>query len=156
MAESGEIEDIVDDGSFDAQVDATTQPQIEDTLNKVTDVFIEIRGRPCLRLLYPARGMIQTPHSLDVYEKFNECENEIAELDVILHSAGGNIHEAYDIIKLCNKYADEVTVFVPMHAMSAATLIALGADKVVLSKIGKLGPLDPQVPHPERKEYMPC
>lgn len=60
------------------------------------------------------------------------------------------------MIKLCRNYTTgEVTVFVPMHAMSAATLIALGADSVILTKIGKLGPLDPQIPHPTEGGFMP-
>ncbi len=62
---------------------------------------------------------------------------------------GGDIHEAYDIIKICQNYTEkDVSVFVPVRAMSVATLICLGSDNIYLSDIGKIGPLDPQVFHP--------
>lgn len=146
------------DGSSAEEVTQAGEPtdaQIFDNIETLAKAISTARARPLLYILYPSMGMIRETHSTKLYKKFLE-NGKFEHLDVILHSTGGDIHEAYDMIKLCRKYTEkEVTVFVPMRAMSAATLIALGADQVVLTKIGKLGPLDPQVPHPERGNFVP-
>ena len=38
-----------------------------------------------------------------------------------------------------------VTVFIPHFAMSGGTLVALGADEIVMTKHAMLGPIDPQI-----------
>jgi hypothetical protein len=43
------------------------------------------------------------------------------------------------------EFADEFYVLVPFKAYSAATLVALGADKIIMGKKGELGPIDPQI-----------
>lgn len=136
-------------------IEELTDPQLFERINRFAEDIASARDRPVLSLLYPAMGQVAPSDALRVYQEFL-YHNQLVDLDIILHSGGGDIHEAYDIIKLCRKHTTgEVTVFVPIRAMSAATLIALGADKVVLSDIGKLGPLDPQIQHPEYGGYMP-
>ncbi|HID10759.1 MAG TPA: hypothetical protein EYP17_05610, partial [Candidatus Latescibacteria bacterium] len=45
---------------------------------------------------------------------------------------------------LC-RHPAKVTVFVPHHAMSGGTLIALAADEIVMDPDAVLGPVDPQL-----------
>jgi ATP-dependent protease ClpP protease subunit len=68
-------------------------------------------------------------------------------IDLLLNSPGGDIDTAEKIITLIRKKADAapVRVIVPDFAKSAATLIALGANGVVMSHTSELGPIDPQV-----------
>ena len=49
---------------------------------------------------------------------------------------------------LIREYATKFSVLVPYKAFSAATLTALGADKVVMHPMGMLGPTDPTVTNP--------
>lgn len=132
-----------------------TDGQIFYLIERIGEDIALARNNPVLFLLYPFNGEISPIDALEVYETFIH-NPDIEDLDIVVHSGGGDIHEAYDIIRLCRQHTSgEVTVFVPMRAMSAATLIALGADNVVLSDIGKLGPLDPQVSHPENEFLIP-
>ena len=134
-----------------------TDPQIFYYIESYGRLVATSRQRHLLYLFYPSAGLIRETNSVKLYQMFLEKGN-VENLDIVLHSTGGDLNEAYDLIKLCRRYTeDEVTVFVPMRAMSAATLIALGADKVILSEIGKLGPLDPQIPHPDpdKNNLMP-
>lgn len=132
-----------------------TDTQVIERVRSTSQTIAGIRNRPLLLLIYPSTGSISPHHSVTLYQQFMEVSN-IENLDIILHSAGGDIHEAYDMLKLCRSYTDEeLSVIVPLKAMSAATLMALGADKVYLSKIGNLGPLDPQVRHPGWDEHIP-
>ena len=47
------------------------------------------------------------------------------------------------IISLFREFAQEVNVLVPYGAYSAATLICLGADEILMGRKGELGPIDP-------------
>ena len=72
-------------------------------------------------------------------------------LFLVLDTPGGDQMYAYRTMKyLDNLYKNKpVYVIVPDMAMSAGTLMALGADKIYMFPDSCLGPLDPQKPHPE-------
>lgn len=142
--------------AFDGpSVNEITDDELFNIINSYSEEIADIRDRTLLYLLYPSEGYVGVPDAVGVYNIFRN-NGRVDDLDIILQSPGGDIHEAYDIIKICREYTDgRVTAFVPMSAMSAATIIAIGADKIVLSPIGQLGPLDPQVPHPSRNERIP-
>jgi len=66
-------------------------------------------------------------------------------LDLILHSPGGSLETADQIVQyLRSKYA-YIRVIVPQNAMSAATMIACAADEIVMGKHSAIGPIDPQM-----------
>jgi hypothetical protein len=75
-------------------------------------------------------------------------------VDLFIHSNGGSGTVPWRIVSLIRQYTENFSVLVPHHAFSAATLIALGADEIVMHKMGCLGPIDPSVanifnpPHP--------
>jgi ClpP class serine protease len=66
-------------------------------------------------------------------------------LDIILHTPGGLFLAAMQIARALTGHKGRVTVFVPHHAMSGGTLIALAADEIVMCRHSVLGPVDPQV-----------
>jgi hypothetical protein len=72
-------------------------------------------------------------------------------LDLILASFGGNIDSASTIASLCRGRFGSFRVIVPFMAKSAATLLVLAADERLLTCSAQLGPVDPQVRHPERR-----
>lgn len=64
---------------------------------------------------------------------------------LVLTTDGGDAHSAYLIARfLQSKYA-RFTVFIGDRCKSAGTLVALGANEIVMSDQGELGPLDVQV-----------
>ncbi len=66
-------------------------------------------------------------------------------LDILLHSPGGSPEAAASIVRyLRTKYSD-IRVFVPLAAMSAATMWALAANRIIMGKHSQLGPIDPQM-----------
>ena len=69
-------------------------------------------------------------------------------VDLFIHSNGGSGTVPWRIVNLIREYTKEFTVLVPHHAFSAATLVALGADKIIMHKMGCLGPIDPSVTNP--------
>lgn len=68
-------------------------------------------------------------------------------LDLLLHTAGGDIDAAEKLINMVRTRVGKgrLRVIVPDFAKSAGTLIALGADMIVMSDTSELGPIDPQI-----------
>lgn len=66
-------------------------------------------------------------------------------IDLILHTPGGLVLASEQIARALLRHEAKVTVFVPHYAMSGGTLIALGANEIVMDPNAVLGPVDPQV-----------
>lgn len=69
-------------------------------------------------------------------------------VDLLLQSPGGDIDAAEKIVYMCREIAGEFRVIVPEYAKSAATLIALASDEVVMGLASELGPIDAQLTGP--------
>lgn len=75
------------------------------------------------------------------------------ELDIILHSPGGNAEAVSSIVHYLRTKYHDIRVFIPLAAMSAATMWALAANRIVMGKHSQLGPIDPQVTIPTGGPY---
>lgn len=64
-------------------------------------------------------------------------------IDLFLYSRGGGVEVPWRIVSTIREFCDEFAVLIPYKAHSAATMIALGADEIVMGKKGELGPIDP-------------
>jgi len=67
------------------------------------------------------------------------------DLDLLIHSPGGDIDAAEKIVYMCRSKTKTFRVIVPEYAKSAATLIALAADVILMGYASELGPIDPQI-----------
>ena len=66
-------------------------------------------------------------------------------LDLFIYSTGGMTMAAWGLMNILRQFADSLSVLVPFKALSTATLIALGANEIVMSRLGQLSPVDPSV-----------
>ncbi len=66
-------------------------------------------------------------------------------IDLLIESIGGDALTSWRLISLLRTSFKKVNVLVPHSAFSAATLLALGADEIVMGRYGCLGPIDPQI-----------
>ncbi len=65
---------------------------------------------------------------------------------LMLTSPGGDPNAAEKLLFMCRKrFTDGFYVIVPNYAKSAATMIALGSDKILMGYLAELGPIDPQL-----------
>lgn len=69
-------------------------------------------------------------------------------VDLLLQSPGGDIDAAEKIVYMCREIAGEFRVIVPEYAKSAATLIALASDEIIMGIASELGPIDAQLSGP--------
>lgn len=68
-------------------------------------------------------------------------------IDLLLYTRGGDMVVPIRIVKLIRNYCNKFGFLVPYRAHSAGTLIALGADEIVMTKLGELTPVDPVTRH---------
>jgi hypothetical protein len=72
-------------------------------------------------------------------------QQPIEKLDLFLASNGGDGVVPWRLVPIFREYAKQFNVLVPFKAYSAATIMALGANEIVMHKFGALGPIDPTV-----------
>ncbi|MGB8278970.1 MAG: hypothetical protein WCF20_13710 [Methylovirgula sp.] len=78
-------------------------------------------------------------------------ERPVKKIDIFLCSNGGDGTVPWRIISLFREFADQLCVLLPYRAYSAATMLALGADEIVMHPFAEMGPIDPTVTN----EYNP-
>jgi ClpP class serine protease len=79
---------------------------------------------------------------------------EVTDIDVWIESPGGDAHAAYKLAIDLRSRCRNLRAVVPDFAKSAATLLILGMDTVFMKAAAELGPLDVQIPHPDREDVI--
>ncbi len=85
------------------------------------------------------------PRMIETLLKSIDLSKYPGTLDLMMNSPGGSPTAAEKIVLTCRVYSDSFRVIVPQTAMSAATMIAMGADKILMTATSELGPIDPQM-----------
>lgn len=67
------------------------------------------------------------------------------ELDLIIHSPGGSLEAADQIVQYLRGKYDHIRAVIPHNAMSAATMLACACDEIVMGRQSAIGPIDPQI-----------
>jgi len=88
---------------------------------------------------------------IPLYQQLMEI-GHTKKIDLVLHSYGGAVDTPYKVVTLIREFCEEFAVIVPFVAKSAAAMLVLGADEVVMGPISELGPIDPLVKHPVYKD----
>ena len=70
------------------------------------------------------------------------------QLDVLVITFGGDTTVPLVLQNVMREFARKVCVLVPAECLSAGTMIALGANEIVMGRLGQLSPIDPSLTHP--------
>lgn len=71
--------------------------------------------------------------------------NKRTTVALILDTPGGVVEIVERMVAAIRFVYDEVVVIVPDRAMSAGTILALSADRIMMDHLSCLGPIDPQI-----------
>jgi ClpP class serine protease len=93
---------------------------------------------------FPIVRFIDIDDAESVLRAIRETEPD-EPIEIILHTPGGALLAASQIAAALADHPGHVTAVVPHYAMSGGTLIALGADEIVVDAHSALGPVDPQL-----------
>lgn len=94
--------------------------------------------RPGLQTQISAEQLVQFPRHLTAI-------GDVDTLALLLYTHGGETHAAWPIVNFLREHCKTLVVLVPFWAHSCGTLIALGADRIIMSRYGTLSPIDPTV-----------
>lgn len=93
------------------------------------------------------RGM-ETKISKEVVDIFVDHLDHVGptkRISLVLYTNGGDTAAAWRLINLLHTFCDELEVIIISKALSAGTLISLGANKIIMTKQAALGPIDPSL-----------
>lgn len=115
-----------------------------------------LRGRPVITYITSprqgAQGNIASDSVNELMYQLDALPSSAKELDFVLVSNGGDPTVAWRLVSLIRERVKKFTVLVPQAAYSAATLVALGADEILMHPHGNLGPTDPQISQRRAKD----
>ena len=72
-----------------------------------------------------------------------EFHGDNQRIDLFLYSRGGDVSVPWRIVSMIREFCSEFNVLIPYRAQSAATLLSIGADNIIMGKKAELGPIDP-------------
>lgn len=148
------------DGDKDLAVEpapTADSPKVEDKVPDVVRVacrWTAATGRPTAFYLLaegnPAEDRPDVPITKKTVAQLASAvgDDQFDDLDLVIQSSGGDIHAAYQIVTLLRGRMSghgELVACVLGKAQSSATLLCLGADRILLGESGALGPLDAQI-----------
>ena len=115
-------------------------------------IFEEIerlRERPLITYITSLRPGMSVQMAGDAIRPFidqlESIPNDSPNIDLLIISNGGDPITSLRIMGLLRERFDHVTVLLPYVAYSAATILSLGADEIVMHQYSNLGPVDPQL-----------
>jgi hypothetical protein len=92
------------------------------------------------------QGPVNAKIALDVIPVISQQLREIEKtknIDLFLYSSGGDTMVPWRMVSMIREYCEKFSIIIPYKAHSAATMIALGADEIVMSDLSELSPIDP-------------
>jgi len=155
---AGTLSEISPDGSREQEPETVGKILVTKQVPKIVKVacrFAQARQRKTVVYMLgagdPTANRPDIPMTKRTAEQLVNSlgDHRFDDLDLIVQSSGGDIHAAYLIMSTLrermNKGKGKLIVCVPSRAQSAATLLCLGADEILLGELGALGPLDAQI-----------
>lgn len=82
------------------------------------------------------------------YEVLARLGGKQPRIDILLYGTGGATMAAWGLVNLFREFCENLNVLIPFKAHSTATLIALGANEIVMTRTGQLSPVDPTITSP--------
>ena len=104
-----------------------------------------------LTLITGDRSGMETRIAPDILPLVTEHLSRIGqqkEIALFIYTPGGDTLTGWGLVNLLRQYCKKLKVLVPFRSLSCGTLIALGANEIVMGKHGLLSPVDPSVASP--------
>lgn len=116
---------------------------------KIYKSISNIRKRPLISYVTSIRpnlaGQMAGDAIAPIINQINKVPKICKEIDFLIISNGGDPITSLRIIGLLRERFEKITVLLPYVAYSAATILALGADEIIMHPFSNLGPVDPQL-----------
>ncbi len=121
-------------------------------MSNTTEIIKQIQQMESAKLIsYVLADRLQGPSAsiatdaLGLFYRHLEAMGESPKIILFLYSTGGDTMVPWRLINLIREYCKELITLVPDKAFSAATMLCLGSDEIVMTKMAALSPIDPSV-----------
>lgn len=119
------------------------------TRKELLSRIAEKRGRKIISYVTSIRPNMSCNMAGDaiipIIEQIDSIPETEKEVDFLIISNGGDPITSLRIMSLLRERLENIAVLLPYVAYSAATILALGADEIVMHPYSNLGPVDPQL-----------
>ena len=88
------------------------------------------------------------PEILEYFVDHLDPLQKVDKISLFLYTRGGNTLAAWSLVNLIRQFCREFEVIIPSKSHSSGTLIAIGANNIVMTKQATLGPIDPSLNSP--------
>ncbi|MFZ2907743.1 MAG: hypothetical protein WA014_01170 [Minisyncoccia bacterium] len=122
---------------------------VNDPLDKVISDLEQARNSKVIVYITGDRKpeqLLSTQVASDILPYFKKILRKIdhtSKITLALYTNGGHLETPWPLVNLIREHCDEFEVVVLSKALSAGTMIALGADQIVLTRYAHLSPIDP-------------
>ena len=90
-------------------------------------------------------GPILPSHERGLRDALDALDRRRESVAVVLDTPGGVVEVVERMVTVIRSRYESATVIVPDRAMSAGTILALSADRIMMDDLSCLGPIDPQI-----------
>lgn len=122
---------------------------------KIYKKIEDSRGRPLIVYVTSNRGnaagMMASDAIPPIIDQILSIPKEQKKIDMLLVSDGGDPIVSWRINSMLRERFDHICILLPYAAYSAATLLALGANEIIMGQFSNLGPVDPQLQYVRRR-----
>lgn len=108
-----------------------------------------IRGHPLIVYIISNNptfgGQMGSDVIPELCDQINMIPDSVRSIDILVVSQGGDIIVPWRIMGILRERFKKIGLLIPYSAQSAATLLAFGADEILMHPFACLGPIDPQI-----------
>jgi serine dehydrogenase proteinase len=122
---------------------AADKPRIDQLIQALE----QARGRRAIIYWLPPVARIADAVVMPLHDQITAIGRQ-DRLDLVLFTVGGDTEVPWRIISLLREYCTHLGVVVPYRCHSAGTVVAMGANEIVMTPMSVLGPIDPSRTHP--------
>jgi hypothetical protein len=103
-------------------------------------------GEPLITYWNSSNGSICSNDVIGLYGVLKSI-GPVPRLSLFIKSTGGFGEASLRMVHLLRQFVDQLTVLVPLECESAATMLALGADKILMGPLAQLSAVDTSLTH---------
>src|SRR3984957_16071244 len=112
----------------------------------VLEKLSRVLGEPVITYWNSNKGSICQNDVASLYALVRNLGN-VERLTLFVKSDGGSGQASLRMVNLLRRYVKHLTVLAPLECQSAATMLALGADKILMGPLAHLSAVDTSLTH---------
>lgn len=125
---------------------ATKPPVLMEKTQQLIQKLSALLGEPVISYWNSTKGSICSNDVVGLYALLRDA-GKVDRLTLFIKSDGGSGQAALRMVNLLRRYVTHLTILAPLECQSAATMLALGADRILMGPLAHLSAVDTSLTH---------